>query len=219
MVEFFDFLYLGIFVVLSTAYDDRFYHGRKPPPRLFKEAAFAVGHFHSLLHRFSQRYVVMLEGEAVSISYVVDRMLGEFAAASVILAKAIYEFEGYDSDDEVEGRIPTAQFSENIKNILQTSHPEVFPYYSRCLYGGHKDFLWTGPVVQILPRSNAISSLITFMTKGEMLDLPSHQIYTEDVDDELPIPPASDTVAQLGKRRVDSLIVEEIPSKKRSRRS
>jgi hypothetical protein len=229
-VEFFDFLYLGVFVVLSTAYDDRFYNGRKPPPRLLKEAAFAIWHFNSLLLRFSQRFIIVLEGQAVSISYVVDRMLGEFAAASVVLAKGIY---GSDGDDEVEDGIPRSALAGQIESILQKSHPEVFPYYSRCVDRGHKDFLWTGPVVQILPRSVAVASTITLMTEGEVLDLPSHSIYTEDLDANLqlqnmadtitraylPIP--SDGITQVSKRRgrVDSLNLEMDQAKKRSRKS
>src|SRR5882762_4372594 len=106
--EFFDSLYLGIFVILSTAYDHRFYYSQKPPRPLSKEAAFAVTHFHSLLHIFSGRFIVVLEGEAVSVSYVVDRMLAEFAAASMVLAKGFYESQGYGSDDEVDDRIPGA---------------------------------------------------------------------------------------------------------------
>jgi hypothetical protein len=230
-VEFFDLLYLGVFVVLSTAYDDRFYNGQKPPPCLLKEAAFAIGHFHSLLHRFSQRFIIVLDGQAVSISYVVDRMIGEFAAASVVLAKGIYGSDGNDSDDEVEEGIPRSALAEQIESILQKSHPEVFPYYSRCLDCRHKDFLWTGPVVHILPRSVAVASTITLMTEGEILDLPSHSIYTEDLDANLQtladcitrahMPIRPDGITQVRKRRgrVDSLNLEEDQAKKRSRKT
>jgi hypothetical protein len=218
-VEFFDFLYLGVFVILSTAYDERFYNGGKPSPRILKEATFAIARFHSLLHIFSQRFIVVLEGEPVWISYVVDRMLGEFAAASMVLAKGIDRSEGYNSDDEPEDRISRSAFAGLIQSILQTSHPEVFPYYSRCLDRGHKDFLWTGPSVQILPRSDTFASLISLTTKGEFLDLPSHQIYIEDVDADQPIQP--DSVAQVGKRRGrgDSPNREGDQPKKRSRKS
>lgn len=213
-------MYLGVFVILSTAYDNRFYHSHKPAARILKEAAFAVSNFHSLLHTFSCRFIVVLEGEVVSITYVVDRMLGEFAAASLVLLQAVYESEGYGANDEIEDRIPRLALAGQIETILQTSHPEVFPYYSRCLDGGHKDFLWTGPDVQILRRSETLSSLIPLMTNGEILDLPSHQIYTEDVDADLSIPP--DTVTpQVGKRRErsNSPNVEEGQERKRGRKS
>lgn len=89
--EFFDILYLGIFVILSPAFDSRFYLSIKPPTTLIDEIAYAVRHFHSLLHVFSLRFLIILDGEAVSHFYVVDRMLAEFAAAAVVFAKATQE--------------------------------------------------------------------------------------------------------------------------------
>ena len=53
---------------------------------------------------------------------------------------------------------------------------------------------------------------------GEILDLPSYQIYTEDLD---PIPLLQDNIAAIGKRRVrgGSLNVEDEQAKKRNRKS
>jgi hypothetical protein len=217
-VEFFDVLYLGIFIILSPAFDRRFHHGLKPPHSLVKEVAFATAHFHSLLHFFSQRFVIVLEGEVVSHSYVVDRMLGEFAAASVVLAKGIHELDGAESDDDAHDST-CSETVEQIEGILQKIHPDVFPYYLRCLDRGHNDFLWTGPIVQILPRSDAFSSVIPIAASGELLDLPSHQIYTEDLDPDLPILPDSGTHVGKRRNRGDSLNVEDEQRKKRSRQS
>ena len=83
-MDFFDVLYLGIFIVLSPAFNAQFYNGLTPSPTHLKEAMYAVHHFYSLLHVFSQQYAIALEGEVVSHLYVVDRMMGEFAAASVV---------------------------------------------------------------------------------------------------------------------------------------
>jgi hypothetical protein len=218
-VEFFDFLYLGVFVILSPAYDDRFYRGLNPPPRVVNEVESAVWQFHALLHIFYRRFKVVLEGVIVSPSYVVDRMLGEFAAASVVFANAVYESEGLDGDDDVEDRIPRSAFVGRIESILLASHPEVFPYYLRCLDCGHKDFSWTGPDVKIRPCSKGIASCTSLSTKGDFMDLPSHQIYTEDVDVDLSIAP--DPVIHVGKRRIrgDSLNLGGDQAKKRNRRS
>ena len=41
-VEFFDVLYLGVFVILSSAFDGHFYNGQKPSIHLVKEIACAV---------------------------------------------------------------------------------------------------------------------------------------------------------------------------------
>jgi hypothetical protein len=218
-VEFFDFLYLGVFVILSLAYDHRFYNGGKPVPRVMKEAAYAVDRFHTLLQIFSQRFFLLLEGEPVSVLYVVNRMLGEFAAASMVLAKGINESEGYNSDDEVEDRIKSSALAGHIESILKAFDPKALAYYSRCLDCEHKDFLWTGPCVEIFPRSEPFVSLIDHLTKGEILDLPFHQIYTEDVDADQPLQP--DNVTQVGKRRDrgDSPNLERDQPKKRSRKS
>ena len=94
---FLDIIYLGIFVILSPAFDARFYLTTKPPATLIDEVAYAVRRFHSLLHVFSIRFLVLLDGETVLHSYVVDRMLAEFAAAAVVFAKDIHKA---NNDDE-----------------------------------------------------------------------------------------------------------------------
>lgn len=213
-VEFFDVLYLGLFVILSPAFDTRFYYGPKPLPHHLKETAHATSHFQSLLHIFSQRFIIVLEGEVVSHSYVVDRMLSEFAAASVLLAKASTDSDGIEDELEDEPRIDSSTFREHIEDLLLKFNPSLIPYYSRCLQLGHKDFLWAGPNVQILPRSDDFVLLMSLTTVGEMLDLPSYQIYTEDLD-------AIPTILPdfVGKRRVrdgsPNLVDER--AKKRSR--
>jgi hypothetical protein len=212
---FFNVLYLGIFVILSPAFDPRFYHGLKPPHSEAKEWRCAVDHFQSLLHIFSARFFIVLGGEVVSHSYLVDRLLGEFAAASVVLAKAIHKSVENQSNDEIEESTPSSSFKEHLEVILQESRPHVFLYYSRCLDRGHKDFTWTGPNVQILPRSESFSSIILLTAKGEMLDLPSHRIYTEDLD------PPNLQIGQIGKRgtEMDGRNLEDERAKKRLRQS
>jgi hypothetical protein len=216
-VEFFDVLYLGIFVILSSAFDGRFYDDQKPSIHLVKENACAVDHFYTLLKYFSEQFIVVLGGQPVSHLYVVDRMLGEFAAASVLLAKGIEELDAKEVSDEVDCRIVNSACPGYVEAILQKSHPEVLPYYSRCLAHGHKDFLWTGPNVEIIPRSDSFKLLVPLARKGEVRDLPSHQIYTEDLDANPPIIPGTKT--QVEKRGGDSLNLDDEQVKKRSRRS
>jgi hypothetical protein len=170
--EFFDVVYLGIFIILSPAFDGRFYQTAKPPPpTLVDEVAYAVGHFQSLLNIFTKRFIILLDGKAISPLYTVNRMLAEFAAAAVVFAQDIHEYryEGNDDGDYEDG-IGVSKFRGEIECILQGSCPEVFAYYSCCLKKGHKHFLWTGPEVQILPRSSGLSAC-------ELRDLPGHSIY------------------------------------------
>ena len=98
-------------------------------------------------------------------------MLGEFAAAVVVFAKALDDGEvGITSSWVVEP-------SERIKGILRVSYPQVFPYFSQRLDHGHKHFIWTGPDLQIIPHSESFNAIMPLLTMGELLDLPSHQIY------------------------------------------
>lgn len=186
-------LYLGIFIILSPAFDDRFYpNDKKLPTSLSEEMEHAALHFNSLLHVFSSLFVLLLEGEPVAVHYVVDRMLGEFAAAAVGLGKGVLTSEvGEDG-------ITFPRFLGQVEDAVKRSHPNAFPYYSRCLDRGHKHFIWTGPKVQIVPRSDDIISVLQIATWEEKADHPSHQIY-EDVGVSPPTLPAS--MSQPGKRR------------------
>jgi hypothetical protein len=198
--EFFDILYLGIFVILSPAFDARFYNA-KPPPTLIKEAAYAASHFHYILRIFSERFIILLENEPIAHSYVVNRMLGEFAAAAAVFSKGIREAQGEGEGDEEE-KITSFMFLKRLEGILEGSYPEVFPYYSHCFSRGHKHFLWTGPKVQILQRSEALNSIIPFSTAGESLDLPSHEIYGHPLAGKRHIPGESlDIADQQPKKR------------------
>ena len=71
-VEFFDFLYLGVFIILSLAFDGWFYNGQKPSVHLVKEISCTVEHFYSLLNFFSEQFIIILGGEPVSHFYVLE---------------------------------------------------------------------------------------------------------------------------------------------------
>jgi hypothetical protein len=207
---FFDILYLGIFTILSPAFDSRFYLDTKPPTALVEEVAHAIRCFYSLLNIFTLRFFVILDGVAVSHSYVVDRMLAEFAAAAVVFAKAAQE--GMD-DAEIGDEISCSKFIKNIEGILQASCPNATHYYSRCLERSHRHFVWTGPRVQILPRSEVFIPIISHTARGERKDLPGCEIYVVDLDPTPPTPPIA-----VGKRRVrgDSLdLVVDQPKKRK----
>ena len=161
-VDFFDVMYLGIFIIFSPVFDPCFYNGLIPSPTNVKEAVYAIRHFCSLLNIFSKQFAIVLEGEVVSHSYVVDRLMGEFAAASVTLAKGIDEEVGIE-DLEADDRATSATISERIEEILQNSYPEVIPYYRHCLDHRHKDFLWTGPNALILPCLDDFSPLLQWV--------------------------------------------------------
>ena len=126
---------------------------------------------------FSKKFILKIEGEVIAYSYMVDRMLAEFAAAAVNLSMAVKECEGPDTNVQCSG------LQENVEKILQKSHPGILCYHSRCLTGSHKSFIWSGPRIQILPHPppHLQSEEFTFITgnvsQPEMLDHPQHQIY------------------------------------------
>jgi len=161
--------------MLSPAFDARFYGG-KPPPQVVDEASCAKAHFFNILHTFNERFFILLGGDVICHSYVVDRMLGEFAAAAVGFAKAIHNTQGDQHEDD---EITASIFTEHVEDILASSHLKIFPYYSRCLDCIHKDFLWTGPKVEIFPRSQASNFIVPSSKVGVRVDLPSHKIYLD----------------------------------------
>jgi hypothetical protein len=194
-MEFLDILYLGVFAILSPAFDVRFYHAQKPARSLVVEITCAISHFRSILAAFSERYIILLEGVPMRSRYVFDRMLAEFAAATVVFAKAVDEKKG-DRTGDGDEVIKTSEFIANLEEILKTSYPTAFPYYSRCLERGHSYFIWTGPKLQIVPRSEDSASILPLVSMGEMLDHPTHSIYEVVLEDpELPATPiAADQV-------------------------
>lgn len=212
--------------MFSPAFDRRFYRSVKTPAGLAQEVSYALAHFHKLLQFFSSRYIVVLHGEPVVHSYVVDRMLAEFAAAVVVFSKDIAEARGEDGSDKDGDGFSPSKLADNMVIILKGSHPDALPYYFRCLDLHHKDFLWTGPPMQIVPRTLEFISIVGLATGGEMLEYPGEKIYNIDsvvapssTSAALPSTPAatpSTPKQQGGKRRGDSLdSADENPKKRR----
>lgn len=179
--EFLDVIYLGVFVILSPAFDRRFYS--RPPPSLVDEVAYAIRQFHSLMHLFSLRFIVVLGGTPVAACYVLDRMLAEFAAAAVVFGKGV---EGPFGEGNERGvvEITFARFLAKITGILEDCSPALVAFFLSRIEAQHKNFLWTGPKIQILRRTTDLTSIIQLTGKGELLDLTEFSIYVEDVDDQ-----------------------------------
>jgi hypothetical protein len=181
-------------VILSPAFDSRFYD-RKVPSELVSEAAFAVDRFHDILHIFSERFHIFVGGEPVVHSYVFDRLLGEFAAAAVVFAKGCRDNapEDYDEGNGELG-VTYKMFRARVEAILEASHSDIFPYYSRCVDRSHKHFMWTGAKVDVLPASESCDAIVVNRV-GERRDLPSHGIYSSP-QDPTPTPPTLNSPAE-----------------------
>lgn len=144
----------------------------------------------------------------MALSYVVDRMLAEFAAAAVNFSRAIQGDKG-DSEDEDKDGATASMFIARIQGILKESNSDIFPYYSSCLVRHHKHFIWTGPKLHIYPRSPDVLATVPLVTPlGEMSDLLSCQIYTRNADPERPSSPdvpespsSADVPPMVGKPR------------------
>jgi hypothetical protein len=199
-VEFFDFLYLGIFVILSPAFDNRFYSSVNPPANVVAEITYAKQNLYHLFHIFSMRFIIVLEGEVVALSYVVNRLLAEFAAAAVNFSRAIDKSNGDEGDweDKNEDAISTSSLTKIIEEILKESYSQIIPYYTSCLVHLHKHFTWTGPKLEILPRLQDFSTVIPLLSLGEMLELPGHQIYSTNLDPEPSLPPTIQPLVSEG---------------------
>ena len=217
--EFLDIVYLGIFVILSPAFDIRFYNLLKPPPCLTKEMLHAVAHFKSILRIFSLRFIVVLDGEPVAHSYLVDRLLAEFAAASVVFAKAVEEAD-VDAGTAIEGKdgIKSRNLETQVEGVL-SSYPHVLPYYSRCVNNRHKHFVWTGAKIQILPRSDSFLSTIALTAGGEMPDSTVQSIYTIDLSAEPLIRPTHTEQVPAADVQGDEMNAADEKPRKRKRQS
>jgi hypothetical protein len=207
-VEFFDILYLGIFAILSLAFDGRLYCDQPPPPTLISEIAHAVDHFNAILLKFKWRFIFLLRGSPVEVSYVADRLCAEFAAAAVVFAYSVGEGDGGIGEDILE--ITPVEFGAKIDGILRNACPKAHSYYSHCFLRGHSHFIWTGPEAQILPRMDEIETILWLSTKGEMLDYPEEPIYDVVLEDSPPASPA----AVLGKRPVPEDLERRAVTKK-----
>ena len=73
--------------------------------------------FLSILHRFSNCFIILLEGDAVVHAYVLDRMLAEFTAASVNMAKETVGEAGKE-----EGKISASTIVGSIEDIPILKH-------------------------------------------------------------------------------------------------
>lgn len=178
-------MYLGIFAILSPAFDRRFYS--KPSRTLIEEVAYAIRTFQSLIHVFSARFVVLLGGTPVAVSYLVDRILADFAAAAVVFARGVNRPLG--EGNEIGGvPITFPRFLKTIHEILQDCSPQIIPFFTSRAES-HKYFLWTGPQLEILPRTKDIAAIIDVTGPGELLDWPGCPIYQEELlDDPSPSP-------------------------------
>jgi hypothetical protein len=162
-----------------------------------------VSWFNSFLHVFSQQFVIVLDGEPIAVSYFVDLLLGEFAAAVVGSATAIPK----DLEDEDTKPISYAVVTEEIHSILHSSYLAVYPDFLVCLDHSHKHFLWTGPELQIILESEPFDSIIPLLTMGELLEFLGHPIYNSTARTHMPsspIPMAMSGASTNKKRHVQA---------------
>jgi hypothetical protein len=221
-VEFFDVVYLGIFVILSRALNPQFYHPAETPQALDNEVASAELHFVSLILYFRTQYFTVLDRVLINPWYIIKRMLAEFAAAMVVFSQEIDEFQRGDMDMDVDGEeadeIPPSKVKVKVDDIMAQSYPEAMAYYLNCVATRHKQFTWTGPPVEIFPRS-ADDTFASLVLMPEKLDYPMRPIFTPDSSlppSPLPVPAASNPslLAAPTKRR-GSANNDDLEAKKR----
>ena len=121
-------------------------------------------------------------------TYIVNRMLVEFLAATVVFSKATAEA----NPEGAKRGMASSIVIRHVEDILQSSYPRVLHNYSCCVERGHSYFIWTGPNLQILPQSKAGAAIVCATSKGKMLDCPADSIYLVELD---PTPPPTPTVA------------------------
>jgi hypothetical protein len=144
------------------------------PQALEDKIASAESHFLLVIHYFSNHHIAVLDLVTVDCWYIVKQMLTEFAAATVVLSEAIAEFRGGDMDVDIDGLknkgneadVVSSKVKVKVDNIISQSYSEVMDYYLYCMVTGHKHFVWTGPPLTILPRSEVLTSWVTQLISG-----------------------------------------------------
>ena len=129
----------------------------------------------------------------MAVTYIVDRMLAEFAAAAVVYARSIQGFlcEDYDEETNMDGTgIDINMLEDQIGKILQNFCPDVISYFQRRRDASYPYFQWSGPDPIIFPRSKDIVAIIQLTTPGELLDFPHCPIYSTSLSD-IPSGPAT----------------------------
>jgi hypothetical protein len=102
-------------------------------------------------------------------------MLDEFAATLMALANAVSD--GLDDGDD--NACCSSFVGIRIFIIINSSYPSIIPYYHECWDRVHKDFIWTGPDLQVVPRLQSLYAIIPLLTMGKLLELPGEPIYEE----------------------------------------
>jgi hypothetical protein len=100
-------------------------------------------------------------------------MLDEFAATLMALANAISD----GLDDGGGNACHYSLVGIRIFVIINLSYLSIIPYYHECWDRVHKDFIWTGPDLQVVPCSQSLHAIIQLLTMGELLELPGEPIY------------------------------------------
>jgi len=163
----------------------------------------------------------------VDSSYIMKRMLCEFAAAVAVFAKVIHDsqrgmamdVDSDDSDDDEEDKggnmISHPRLKVHLDGIIRESYPELMAYYQQCVATGHQHFVWTGPPVTIVPRSEALSSILPLLVlEGELVELPSCPIFNLDSTTPAPATPSSTPSFQTQPKRRRSRNGDGLPAKK-----
>jgi hypothetical protein len=105
--------------------------------------------------------MVVLAGQPVSPLYVFHQMLREFAAALMALVNAISD----DLDNGDNNACCYSLVGIRIFVIINSSYPFIIPYYHECRDRVHKDFIWTGPDLQVVPHSQSLHAIIPLLTR------------------------------------------------------
>ena len=126
-------------------------------------------------------------------------MLAEFATTAVVFSEAIVEFQGGDMDMDIDGLknegteadvIPLSKVKVKLDHIISQSYSEVMDYYLCCVATGYKHFMWIGPPLTILPRSEGCDSILQLLTsEGKKLDHLMQPIFTKPDPTLPPSPP------------------------------
>jgi hypothetical protein len=111
------------------------------------EMAMARWRYRMLQTIFARHYIVTVDGKPIHPISVFRRSLVEFAAAIVVYKKTrAHHFVKVDGCN-------AARLEEKMKSVFSANHPELVPVLTRLVDEGAESLVWTGPAIEILPRT------------------------------------------------------------------
>lgn len=165
-----DIIALGNLLEFSVALSQQHYAGLLGPEAIAEQNA-ARWRYRVLMNWFGSKYATLIGDEWIHPSYLVNRLLVEFAAALVVYKRAMV-----NGAPEVKICDPSS-FQDAIAAHLETDHPSLVPVWEELITQTEGLFYWSGPAIKIRERTAEFKLFLRLSPDGELSQLANRPIY------------------------------------------